>query len=73
MSPRRDAPGPQGLFPDRQRTPVKRLSVGITTTLVQVNASIVEQSRSLRKREAPLDDKFRASVCLGKKPDSQNR
>ena len=58
----------QGLFPDRQRTHVKGLGVGITTTLVQVDAGLVEQPRTLGKFEARLADQFRAGLRMGKKP-----
>jgi hypothetical protein len=44
------------------------LGVSITTTLVQVKASLVEQSRTLGKFEVPVVDKFCAGVRLGKKP-----
>jgi hypothetical protein len=55
---------PQGLFSDRQRSLQKGLDVGITTTPAQVNASLVEQSRSLRKFENPVIDKLSASMRL---------
>jgi hypothetical protein len=53
----------------RARRPlVKGLGVDIMTTLVQVNASPAEQSRTLGNFEAPLADKLRAGLRLWEKP-----
>jgi hypothetical protein len=58
----------KGFFPDPKRPLIKGLGVGITTMLVQVDASLTEQSRTLGKFKVQLVDKFRAGARLGKKP-----
>src|SRR6516162_5843758 len=57
----------QRLFQNRQRPVIKELGLRVTTTLPQVKASLVEQSRTLGKLEAKLVDKFTAGLRLRKK------